>query len=199
MLPSINIFCRSLGVFEELAGSVAQQKRLLAQQQHLLKRALTIRGGERIEPCAAYEFEGPASVRHSVLQRDLRFLSVSQSYSELFEFSQLEFESLSLNELLHPLDRPQFYKQVTPLLDGSVPSCELVEWRVTGSHRFVLSRDTIWAIGADQAGAPPPYIASVSERVTDKDVAGALARAMKGRLIDPREELSGVGILSSGK
>ena len=199
ILPSINIFCKSLGVFEELAGSVAQQERLLAQQQRLLKRALTVGRGERIEPCAAHECEGLASVRHSVLQRDLRFLSVSQSYSELFDFSQSEFESLSLNELLHPLDRPRFYKQVTPLLDGSVPSCELVEWRVTGSHSFVLSRDTIWAIGADQAGAPPRYIASVSEKVTDKEVAEALAGAMhKGRLIDIREELPRIGPLSSG-
>jgi PAS domain-containing protein len=167
MLPSINTFSNAMRALEEIADS-------MAEQQRFLKKTLTLRGNECLRPPAPHNCEHIESVRHSVLKHDLHFLSVSRSYSRLFEFSASEFEKLSLTELVHPLDRARFHKYLTPLLKGKVSSCELVEWRATGSHGFVLSKDTMWAIGATQAGGPR-YIASVSERVTEQEVAAALS------------------------
>jgi PAS domain-containing protein len=167
MLPSIKTFSSAMTALEEIADS-------MAEQQCLLKEALAVRDNECLRPSAPHNCEQIESVRHSVLKHDLHFLSVSRSYSRLFEFSQSEFEKLSFTELVHPLDRARLRKYLTPLLRGKVSSCELVEWRATGSHGFVLSKDTMWAIGATQAGGPR-YIASVSERVTEQEVAAVLS------------------------
>jgi len=184
MLPSINTFSNAMRVLEEIADS-------MEEQQRFLKKALTVRGNECLRPSAPNNCGHIESVRHSVLKHDLHFLSVSRSYSQLFEFSASEFEKLSLSELVHPLDRARFHKNLTPLLKGKILSCELVEWRATGSHGFVLSKDTMWAIGATQAGGPR-YIASVSERVTEQEVAAALSDREKhyGELNGIRERSS---------
>lgn len=172
MLPQITKLSKATVSLEQIAY-------LIAAQEKLLKKILAVPGQAWSGDSAARECEAVHSISHSVLRRDLHFLSVSESYSELFEFTPSEFEVLSFEELLHPLDRPRFSEKIAALLEGRVPSCELVEWRATGSHRFVLIRDSIFAIGVNQAGAPA-YIANISERVTDKRVATALAHAVEG-------------------
>jgi hypothetical protein len=138
----------------------------LAAQQLILKEMLDLQKGFALDRFAAGELKEIPSLSHSVVKRDLRFVSVSQSYARLFHFKLIQLKSMSLNELLHPDDVPRFHKHVRLLLNGKARSCELIQWRATGNGRFVLSRDTLWAVGTGPSQGPE-YIATVSERIPD--------------------------------
>ena len=153
----------------------------LIEQHLLLKKLLTVRKDPVLESFAVRKLEEVPSLSHSVLKRDLRFVSVSQSYCHLFEFSPAQFQSMSFNELLYPADIPRFYKIVGLLLKGKIESAELVEWRATGSRRFVLTKDTLRGIGTGQVRGPQ-YIATVSEKVADQDEAAMLVEHAKLRI-----------------
>ncbi len=156
----------------------------LINQQGILEEVLAAQGHAVLEGFAARRFGGVSSLPHSVLKRDLRFVSVSESYCDLFGFSLAQLEGLSLNDLLHPADIRRFSKVVRPLLAGMAESCELVEWRATGSHRFVLTKDTLWGIGRCQ-GHRPQYIATVSEKLADGDDVAMLVKNAKFRIHGP--------------
>ncbi|HEY9158572.1 PAS domain-containing protein [Candidatus Binatus sp.] len=167
---------------------IQQAAHALIEQQALLKEVLTVREGAIWERLGARKkLEGVPSLSHSVLKRDLRFVSVSKSYCDLFEFSPAQFRGMSLNQLLHPADIPRFSKIVKALLAGRVESCELVEWRATGSRRFVLTKDTLWGIGTGQVRGPQ-YITTVSEKIADQDEAAMLVENAKLRIRGPAAE-----------
>ena len=116
---------------------------------------------------------------HAVLTRDLHFVSANKSYSRLFDFSEAQFQKMSLADLLHPGDIPRFRKIIRVLLNGG-GTCEVVEWRVTGSGHYVLAKDTLWGIGSDRVRGPQ-YIATVSEKIADQDEAARLVECARSR------------------
>lgn len=177
LITPVNNLPKVMPVLEQVADA-------LIQQQVLLKELLTVRQDPVLERFAVRKLEEVPSLSHSVLKRDLRFVSVSESYSHLFEFSPIQFQSIALNNLIHPADIPRFSKIVKLLLAGRVESCELVQWRVTGNRRFVLTKDTLWGIGARQVRGPQ-YIATVSEKLADQDEAAMLVRNAKLRIRGP--------------
>jgi hypothetical protein len=159
LVTPINRLPKALPVLDQIVVA-------LAAQELLLKEMLVLQKGSAVERFAAGELKEIPSLSHSVVKRDLRFVSISESYARLFHFKLFQLKTMSLNELLHPDDVPRFYKHVRLLLKGKVRSCELIEWRATGNGRFVLSRDTLWAVGAGPSQGPE-YIATVSERIPD--------------------------------
>ncbi|MGO9683091.1 MAG: PAS domain-containing protein [Beijerinckiaceae bacterium] len=163
---------------------IQQAARALIEQQLLLKKVLGLPEGAIPERLGAPKPEEAFSLPHSVLKRDLHFASVSKSYCLLFEFSPADFQRMSFNELLHPADGPRFSRTIELLLKGQVESCEAVYWRVTGSHRFVLTKDTMWGIATSPARGPQ-YIATVSERIADQDDAARLVARAKLRIPGP--------------
>src|ERR1700728_4236343 len=156
LITPINRLPKALPVLDQIVVA-------LAAQQQILKEILVLQKGFALDRLAAGEIKETPSLSHSVVKRDLRFVSVSESYARLFHFKLIQLKSMSLNQLLHPDDVPRFHKHVRLLLNGKVRSCELIEWRATGSGRFVLSRDTLWAVGGAGPSQGPEYIATVSE------------------------------------
>ncbi len=152
----------------------------LAEQQGLLKEMLSIQKDAALVRLVADRLERVPSLSHSVLNRDLRFVSVNKPYAHLFEFSPTQLQNMSLIELLHPKDISRFNKITRVLLKGRAGTCELIQWRATGSGRFVLTKDTLWGIGSDRAGGPE-YISTVSEKIADQDEAAKLAENAKWR------------------
>jgi len=73
-----------------------------------------------------------------------------------------------------------FVKSPGILLNGGGSTCEMVEWRVTGSGHYVLAKDTLWGIGSDPVRGPE-YIATVSEKIVDQDEAAMLVECAKSR------------------
>ena len=161
LITPINRLPKALPLLDEIVVS-------LAEQQLTLKEMLVLQKGSALQRFAAGELKEIPSLSHSVVKRDLRFVSISESYARLFNFKPVQLKRMSLNELLHPDDVPRFHKEVRLLLNGKVSSCELIEWRATRNGRFVLSRDTLWAVGA-RPSRGPEYIATVSERILDFD------------------------------
>ncbi|HEY6298902.1 MAG TPA: PAS domain-containing protein [Candidatus Binatus sp.] len=145
----------------------------LVDQQTVLKEMLSIQKDAVLVRFVANRLEGMPSLSHSVLDRDLRFVSVNKSYQRLFEFSPAQFHKRPLNELVHSEDIPRFNKVIRLLLSGGGHACELIEWRATGSGRFVLTKDSFWGIGSNRVRGPE-YISTVSERLTDEDEASTL-------------------------
>ncbi|MGB8413906.1 MAG: PAS domain-containing protein [Candidatus Binatus sp.] len=160
---------------------IEQVAETLIQQQVVLKEMLAARKDAGLDRFAARRLEEAPSLSHSVLKRDLRFVSVSESYCDLFEFSPTQFQSMSFNDLLHPADMPRFHKIVKLLLAGTVESAELVEWRATGTRRFVLTKDTLWGVRISQFGRPQ-YIATVSEKLASQDEAAMPVEGAKVRI-----------------
>lgn len=177
LVTPIHSLPKAIPVLEQIADS-------LIQQQAFLKEVLTLRRDPVLERFAARKLEKAPSLSHSVLKRDLRFLSVSKSYCDLFEFSPGQFQGMVFNELLHPADISRFSKIAKLLLNGRVDSCELVEWRATGSRRFVLTKDTLWGIGTRQVQGPQ-YIATVSEKIADEGETAMLVERAKLRTRGP--------------
>ena len=177
LVAPIHDFPKALPILERVADT-------LIKQEVLLKKVLTVRKNPALECFAARRLEATPSLSHSVLKRDLRFVSVSKSYCHLFEFSSSQFQSMCFNELLYPADIPRFQKVIGLLLNGKVESCELVEWRATGSRRFVLTKDTLWGIGTRQVRGPQ-YITTVSEKIADQDEAAMLVERAKLRIRGP--------------
>jgi hypothetical protein len=128
----------------------------------------------------ANKLEGAPSLSHSVLDRNLCFVSVDKSYAHLFQFSPTHFYNMSLIEHLHPKDISRFKKVVKVLLKGSVSACELIQRRATGSGRFVLSKDTLWGIGSNGV-CGPEYISTVSERIVGQNEAAMLVEGARLR------------------
>lgn len=152
----------------------------LTEQEALLRKILNIQKDAALMRFVAHKLEGVPSLSHSVLNRDLRFVSVNRSYAHLFEFSPTRLRGMSLNELVHTKDIPRFNKITKVLLRGTVSTCELIGWRATGSGRFVLTKDTLWGIGSDRVGCPE-YISTVSEKISDEDEAAMLVEGAKLR------------------
>ncbi len=180
LITPVNNLPKVMPVIEQVADA-------LIQQQVLLKELLTVRQDPVLERFAVHKLEEVPSLSHSVLKRDLRFVSVSESYCYLFAFSPIQFQSIALNNLIHPADIPRFSKMVKLLLAGRVESCELVQWRVTGSHRFVLTKDTLWGIAGHQVRGPQ-YIATVSQILADQDEAAMLVGNAKLRSRGPGDQ-----------
>ena len=173
LITPVHSLPKVMPVLEQVADA-------LIEQQLLLKQILTLRKDPVLEHFAAHKLEEFPSLSHSVLKRDLRFVSVSESYCHLFQFSPVQFQRMSLEQLLHPADIPRFSKIAKLLLNGKIDSCELVEWRATGNRSFVLTKDTLWGIGRDQVRGPQ-YIATVSEQIADQDEAAMLVERAKLR------------------
>lgn len=165
----------------EVMPVIEQVAETLIQQQVLLKEMLAVGKDPVLGRLAAGKLERVPSLSHSVLKRDLRFVSVSESYCHLFEFSPAQFQGRSFNELLHPADMPRFSKIAKLLLAGTVESAELVERRATGTHHFVLTKDTLWGIRIAQFRRPQ-YIATVSEKLAGQDEAAMLVENAKVRI-----------------
>lgn len=163
---------KTVPVLEQIANS-------LAEQQTLLKEMLSIQKNAALVRVVTDRLKGVPPLSHAVLTRDLRFVSANKSYSRLFDFSEAQFQRMSLGDLLHPADIHRFHKIIRVLLNGG-GTCEVVEWRVTGSGHYVLAKDTLWGIGSDPVRGPE-YIATVSEKVADQDEAASLVERAKSR------------------
>jgi PAS domain-containing protein len=163
---------KTVPVLEQIANS-------LAEQQTLLKEMLSIQKNAALVQFVSDRLKEVPSLSHAVLNRDLQFVSANKSYSRLFDFSEAELQKMSLGDLLHPGDIPRFRKITRVLLNG-VGTCEVVEWRVTGSGQYVLAKDTLWGIGSDRVRGPE-YIATVSEKITDQGEAARLVECARSR------------------
>lgn len=152
-------------VLEQIANS-------LAEQQTLLKEMLSIQKNGALVRFVASRLKEIPPLSYAVLSRDMHFVSANKSYSRLFDFSESQFQKMSLADLVHPEDIARFRKITRVLLNG-VGTCEVVEWRVTGSGQYVLAKDTLWGIGSDRVRGPE-YIATVSEKIADQDEAATL-------------------------
>ena len=164
----------AITVLEQIAES-------LIVQQLLLKEVLTVREDAASVSFTARKREEIPPVSYSVVRRDLRFVSVSESYARMFRFSQAELRDRSFNELLRPSDIRRFSTVIRPLLKGKVGSCKLVEWRATGTGQFVLTKDTLWGIDTGQVRGPE-YIATVSQKIDDRDEAAMLVDRANSRI-----------------
>ena len=163
---------KTVPVLEQIANS-------LAEQQTLLKEMLSIQKNAALVRFVANRLKEVPPLSHAVLNRDLHFVSANKSYSRLFDFSEAQFQKKSLADLLHPGDIPRFRKIIRVLLNGG-GTCEVVEWRATGSGRYVLAKDTLWGIGSDRVRGPE-YIATVSEKIADQDEAASLVECARSR------------------
>ena len=163
---------KTVPVLEQIANS-------LAEQQTLLKEMLSIQKNAALVRFVANRLKEAPPLSHAVLNRDLHFVSANKSYSRLFDFSEAQFQKKSLADLLHPGDIPRFRKIIRVLLNGG-GTCEVVEWRVTGSGHYVLAKDTLWGIGSHRIGGPE-YIATVSEKIADQDEAARLVECARSR------------------
>ena len=163
---------KTVPVLEQIANS-------LAEQQTLLKEMLSVQKNAALVRFVADRLREVPPLAHAVLNRDLRFVSANKSYSRLFDFSEAQFQKMSLGDLLHPGDIPRFRKIIRILLNGA-GTCEVVEWRVTGSGHYVLAKDTLWGIGSDGVRGPE-YIATVSEKIADQDEAASLVECARSR------------------
>jgi PAS domain-containing protein len=163
---------KTVPVLEQIANS-------LAEQQTLLKEMLGIQKNSALVSFVSNRLKEVPSLSHAVLNRDLRFVSANKSYSRLFDFSEAELQKMSLDDLLHADDIPRFRKITRVLLNG-VGTCEVVEWRVTGSGQYVLAKDTLWGIGSDRVRGPE-YIATVSEKIADQGEAARLVECARSR------------------
>ena len=163
---------KTVPVLEQIANS-------LAEQQVLLKEMLSVQKNAALVRFVANRLAGVPSLSHAVLNRDLHFVSANKSYSRMFDFTEAQFQKMSLADLLHPGDIARFRKIITVLLNG-VGTCEMVEWRMTGSGHYVLAKDTLWGIGSDRVRGPE-YIATVSEKIADQDEAARLVERSRSR------------------
>ena len=163
---------KTVPVLEQIANS-------LAEQQTLLKEMLSIQKNAALVRFVASRLKEAPPLSHAVLNRDLHFVSANKSYSRLFDFSEAQFQKMSLADLLHPGDLPRFRKIIRVLLNGG-GTCEVVEWRVTGNGHYVLAKDTLWGIGSDRVRGPE-YIATVSEKIADQDEAARLVECARSR------------------
>ena len=157
LITPVHSLPKTIPILQQIAGT-------LARQQLLLEEVLKVRRDGELMRFAARKPNAASSLSYSVLKRDLRFVSVSNSYCLLFNLKRTQFLQRSLGDLVHPTDVPRFSRIVRILLSGKAVSGELVEWRATGSGDFVLIKDTMWAIDTDQRGGPE-YIVNVSERI----------------------------------
>jgi PAS domain-containing protein len=163
---------KTVPVLEQIANS-------LAEQQTLLKEMLSIQKNAALVRFVTNRLKEVPPLSHAVLTRDMHFVSANKSYSRLFDFSEAQFQKMSLADLVHPGDIPRFRKIIRVLLNG-VGTCEVVEWRVTGSGHYVLAKDTLWGIGSDRVRGPQ-YIATVSEKIADQDEAASLVECARSR------------------
>lgn len=161
---------KTVPVLEQIANS-------LAEQQTLLKEMLSIQKNAALMQFVASELEEVPQLSQAVLSRDMNFVSANKSYSRLFDFSEAQFQKMSLADLVHPGDIPRFREIINALSNG-VGTCEVVEWRVTGSGQYVLAKDTLWGIGLDPDRGPE-FIATVSEKIADQDDAANLAECAR--------------------
>jgi len=161
---------KTVPVLERIANS-------LVEQQTLLKEMLSIQKNAALVHFVTSRLKEAPPLSHAVLNRDLYFVSANRSYSRLFDFSEAQFQKMSLAELLHPGDLARFRKIIRVLLNGG-GTCEMVEWRVTGNGHYVLAKDTLWGIGSDRVRGPE-YIATVSEKIADQEGAARLIESAK--------------------
>jgi hypothetical protein len=177
LVGPVSNFPKVMPVLERVAD-------VLIKQQAVLEEVLAVRRDAVWERLAAGTLEGAPSLSHSVLKRDLSFVLVSESYCHLFDFSAVQFQRMCLKELIHPADLPRFSRSVKVLLEGEAESCEMIHWRISGSHRFLLTRDTFWGIGRHQGGGPQ-YFATVSEKIADQDDAARLVERAGLKIGEP--------------
>jgi PAS domain-containing protein len=163
---------KTVPVLEQIANS-------LLEQQTLLKEMLSVQKNAALVYFVANRLREVPPLPHAVLNRDLYFVSANESYSRLFNYSEAQLKKMSIDNLLHPGDLPRFRKIIRVLLSG-IGTCEVVEWRVTGSGHYVLAKDTLWGIGSDGVRGPE-YIATVSEKIADQDEAAKLVECAKSR------------------
>jgi PAS domain-containing protein len=163
---------KTVPVLEQIANS-------LAEQQALLKEMLSIQKNAGFVRFLANRLEEVPQLSHAVLSCDMNFVSANESYSRLFDFSEAQFQKMSLAELVHPGDIPRF-REIIGVLSNGVGTCEVVEWRVTGSGQYILAKDTLWGIGLDRDRGPE-YIATVSEKIADQDDVAKLADCARSR------------------
>jgi len=156
---------KTVPVLEQIANS-------LAEQQMLLKEMLSIQKNGGLVRFVANRLEEVPQLSHAILSPDMKFVSANKSYSRLFDFSEAQFQKMSLADLVHPGDIPRFRK-IVRVLSNRVGTYEVVEWRVTGSGHYVLAKDTLWGIGSDRVRGPE-FIATVSEKIADQDDAARL-------------------------
>jgi PAS domain-containing protein len=161
---------KTVPVLERIANS-------LAEQQTLLKEILGIQKNTALVRFVANRLNAVPPLSHAVLNRDLRFLSANKPYSRLFDLSEDQFRKMSFGDLLHPSDVSRFRKIAKLLLNG-IGTCELVEWRVTGSGQYVLTKDTMWGIGSARVRGPE-YIATVSEKIAGQEEAALLVERVR--------------------
>ncbi len=163
---------KTVPVLEQIANSLVEQQSLLKEMLSIQKNATLVRIiGSRLK-------EVPP-LSHAVLTRDLHFISANKSYSRLFDFSEVQFQKMSLADLLHPGDISRLRKIIRALLNGNGTS-EVVEWRVTGSGHYILAKDTLWGIGSDPVRGPE-YIVTVSQKIADQDEAEKLVERATSR------------------
>ena len=163
---------KTVPVLERIADS-------LAEQQTLLKEMLSLQKNDALVRFVSDRLKEAPSLSHAVLSRDLRFVSANKSYSRLFAFSEAELQKMSIGDLLHADDISRFRKIIRVLLNGG-GTCEVVEWRVTGSGQYVLAKDTLWGIGSDRVHGPE-YFATVSEKIVDQSDAARLVECARSR------------------
>jgi PAS domain-containing protein len=166
---------KTVPVLEQIANS-------LTEQQALLKEMLSIQKNAGFVRFLANRLEEVPQLSHAVLSCDMNFVSANESYSRLFDFSEAQFQKMSLADLVHPGDIPRFRKIVRVLSNG-VGTYEVVEWRVTGSGHFVLAKDTLWGIGSDRVRGPE-FIATISEKIADQDDVAKLAECARSQNCD---------------
>ena len=163
---------KTVPVLEQIANSLTEQQTLLKEMLSIQKDAALMRFvGDRLKAIP--------SLSHAVLNRDLGFVSANKSYSRLFEFSEAQFQKKSLTDFLHPQEIPRFHKITKALLNGYA-TCELIQWRATGTGHYLLAKDTLWGIGSGRVGGPE-YIATVSEKITDQSEAATLVECARSR------------------
>jgi PAS domain-containing protein len=127
---------------------------------------------------ATDKLDSVSSLSHSVLNRRLRFVSANESYEHMFAYSCTQLKGLALLEVVHASDVPHLSKVTKLLLKGTIASCEVIEWRATGTGRFVLTRDTLWGIGSSGVRGPD-FISMVSEKVVEQTKSATFVKDTK--------------------
>ena len=161
LVPPVGQLAKVLPALEQIVNS-------LAEQQATLTEILSIQKDSALARKATDKFDGVFSLSHSVLDRRLRFVSANESYEHMFAFSCTQLKGLALLEVVHASDVPHLSKVTKLLLKGTIAACEVIEWRATGTGRFVLTRDTLWGIGTSGVRGPE-FISMVSEKVVEQN------------------------------
>jgi PAS domain S-box-containing protein len=130
----------------------------------------------------------PAPSPVAVVGRDYRFVSVSDSYCQLFGFSRQQLRTLLLKDLLDRRDLERFALANGRLFADQANSVVFVGRRLASKGASILTKATAWSVRPDPC-AEPEYAVGMLQRLADRHEAQELFARCAEKLAKNRHRL----------